>query len=181
MIWGCNAESWWGRGWRGEGGQGVGYRKLSLHPPRIPWSHPSCEIKLGKDYFDNISQTGSIYLSIYPIYLSVYLSIYLIYLSICLSIYLSKKKIKQRVGFCSNARMFRSWSLIIFIRFLLEIKFSMYHLHSNLSERKWHSFVTVKNHKLFLLFFIIFKRGGIKWKLLHTKKTAFYKGMHDFC
>ena len=47
----------------------------------------------------------------------------------------------------------------------------MYHLLSDKLEsmeiESQHSFV--KNKKLFLLFIVIFKRGGIKWKFLHAK------------
>ena len=37
----------------------------------------------------------------------------------------------------------------------------------------YHSFV--KNNKLFLLFIIIFERGGIKYKLFDTKNQLFIK------
>ena len=60
----------------------------------------------------------------------------------------------------------------------------MYHLLSDkletsfdsyLSESKWHSFVNICQYSFVNIKSI--KSGGIRRKLLHTKKPAFYKGM----
>ena len=60
----------------------------------------------------------------------------------------------------------------------LEISFDSY-----LSESKWHSFVNICKYSFVNICKYSFvniksiKSGGIRRKLLHTKKTAFYKGM----
>ena len=61
-------------------------------------------------------------------------------------------------------------------RFIIELKKECHLLSDKLESMEIesrHSFV--KNNKLFLLFIFIFKRGGIKWQLLHTKNQFFIK------
>ena len=89
----------------GEGGQGSGVTGNYLFNP-LASLRPTLPVKLNWEKIILIILAKpdlSIYLSInyQSIHLSVYLSIYL-------SVYLSKKNIKQRVGFCTEARMFRS-------------------------------------------------------------------------